>query len=136
MYKCRHFKIHELVSPYVYNTRGEKAWQLLDERGLITIDRLRDRYGKMTINNYAWGGDRKYSGLRISGDPHYSPFSQHSFGRGFDSLFENHDVETIRREILADPDHEDFKYIGALELGVTWLHFDTRNTDRILTFYP
>ena len=55
MYKCEYFKVHELVPPHVYNARGEKAWELLDEQLLRTLDRLRQRYGPMTINNYLWG---------------------------------------------------------------------------------
>ena len=40
MYKCENFSIHELVPPNVFYNRGEKAWELLDERLLITLDSL------------------------------------------------------------------------------------------------
>jgi len=58
MYRCEHFSIHELVPPHVFHKRGEKAWELLDERLLITLDKLRQRYGRMTVNNYYWGQTR------------------------------------------------------------------------------
>jgi len=51
MYKCDHFKIQELVSPGVYKDRGDKAWELLDDRLLMTLDKLRERYGPIIVNN-------------------------------------------------------------------------------------
>ncbi|MGD2118091.1 MAG: hypothetical protein PVG66_07020 [Chromatiales bacterium] len=136
MYKCQHFAIHELVPPHVYQKRGEKAWELLDENLLITLDKLRDIYGPVTVNNYKWGGEREWSGLRTPDSPYYSAFSQHSFGRAADCLFDNITAEEVRQDILADPTNSAFKLIGSLELGVSWLHFDVRNCDRIKTYYP
>ena len=132
MYKCKHFKIHELVPKHIYETRGEKAWELLDERGLRTLDRLRDRFGVATVNNYIYGGGREWSGLRTKDSPYYSPTSQHSFGRAFDVIFKKVDAETVRQYILSH--RNEFSYITALELDVSWLHFDVRNTDSIKVF--
>ena len=136
MYKCENFSIHELVPPNVFYNRGEKAWELLDERLLITLDSLRSRYGQMTVNNYYWGKNREWSGLRTSDSPYYSAFSQHTFGRAADCLFSGISAEEVRQDILANPQDDDFKLIGSLELGVSWLHFDVRNCDRIKTYYP
>ena len=136
MYTCEHFSIHELVPPRVFNERGEKAWELLDDRLLITLDRLRNRYGSITVNNYYWGKEREWSGLRTSDSPFYSAFSQHSFGRAADCLFAKHTSEKIRQDILADPSDSDYEYIGSIELGVSWFHFDIRNCDRIKTYHP
>lgn len=136
MYRCEHFAIHELVPPRVYRERGELAWELLDERLLVTLDRLRGRYGSMTVNNYHWGKDREWSGLRTRESPYFSPFSQHSFGRAADCLFSETTAEQVRQEILGSPGDPDFELIGSLELGVSWLHFDVRNCDRIKTYYP
>ena len=136
MYKCEHFSVHELVPPDVFNKRGEKAWELLDERLLITLDKLRKRYGSMTINNYYWGKDREWSGLRTADSPYFSAYSQHSFGRAADCLFKGISAEDVRQDILANPNDKDFVLIGSLELGVSWLHFDVRNCDRIKTYYP
>ena len=135
-YRCEHFKIHELVPPKVFQDRGERAWQLLDTRLLITLDKLRNRFGPMTINNYYWGKDREWSGLRTPDSPYYSAYSQHTFGRAADCLFRDKMTEAVRGEILANPDDPDFMLIGSIELGVSWLHFDTRNCDRIMTYKP
>lgn len=136
MYKCNHFSIHELVPPHVFDQRGEKAWALLDERLLLTLDRLRERFGSMTVNNYYWGKNREWSGLRTKDSPYYSSFSQHTFGRAADCLFSNRSTEEVRELILSNPSDSDFELIGSVELGVSWLHFDVRNCDRIQTYYP
>ena len=90
----------------------------------------------MTVNNYYWGKNREWSGLRTSDSPYYSAFSQHTFGRAADCLFSGISAEEVRQDILANPQDNDFKLIGSLELGVSWLHFDVRNCDRIKTYYP
>lgn len=136
MYTCEHFVIQELVPPKVYEARGEKAWQLLDERLLITLDRLRKRYGPMTVNNWHWGKDREWSGLRTPDSPYYSAYSQHSFGRAADCLFKNTTAEAVRQDILNHPEDEDFALIGSVELDVGWLHFDVRNCDRVMAYHP
>jgi hypothetical protein len=136
MYTCTHFAIHELVPPEVFEKRGEKAWELLDERLLITLDKLRNRYGSMTVNNYYWEKDREWSGLRTSGSPYYSHFSQHTFGRAADCLFVEQTADEVREDILANPADPDFELIGSIELDVSWLHFDVRNCDRIMQYSP
>lgn len=132
MYKCKHFSVDELVPPHVYKERGSKAWELLDERLLITIDELRDALGSAVINNYRWGGNRQWSGLRTPESPYYRPYSQHSFGRAVDMVFAKVTAEEARQHIFANK--ERYPYVFAVELGVSWLHIDCRNTNRIFTF--
>ncbi len=137
MYKCKYFKIYELVPPGIYKLRGEKAWQLLDERALIMQDKLRERHGPATINDWFWGGNFKYSGYRPPSCKIGSKLSQHRFGRGFDPKFKNTDAETVRKDILENP--QVYPYITSIELGIKWVHNDTRNyddTNGILTFKP
>ncbi len=136
MYKCKHFELHELVPRSVFEARGVKAWELLDERMLITLDLLRARYGKMTVNNWFWGGVREWSGLRIPGSPYYSVYSQHSFGRAADSLFGSVTTDEVRHDILLNETDPAFELIGSVELKVSWLHFDVRNCNRIKTYRP
>ena len=45
MYICKHFDIFELVPEEIFKGRGQKAWELLDDRLLITIDALRGHLG-------------------------------------------------------------------------------------------
>jgi len=134
MYKCKHFIIQELVSPGTFQKRGEKAWQLLDDGMLMTLDRLRDKYGKMTVNNWKWGGDREWSCLRTADSPWFSTYSQHSFGRAADIIFADVTAESVRQDILANPDEFAFEFINSFEENTSWLHFDVRNCDRVLTY--
>ena len=136
MYKCKYFAIHELVPKDVYEKYGETSWKLMDDRILITIDKLRYRYGKMTINNYYWGGDRQWSGLRTPDSPYYSFTSQHSYGRAVDIIFKEVSTEEVRNDLLNNPNEDTFKLITAVELDVSWLHIDVRNVKRLFTFRP
>jgi hypothetical protein len=132
MYTCKFFEIEELVHPQVFQDRGYKAWMLLDKGLLMAIDRLRERFGPMIINNWKFGGERKWSGLRNPDCPDYSQYSQHTFGRAFDILFTETSVDDVRRYIL---NHEDeFPEIGGVELNTSWLHIDGRNAEGIRTF--
>jgi len=134
MYKCKHFKIQELVPQHVYEARGDKAWELLDTNALITLDLIRDAFGVTTVNNWHTGGERNWSGLRTSDSPYYSPYSQHSFGRAFDCIFSSRTTSQVRQAILNNRD--EFPLLTAIELDTNWLHFDCRNTHRIKTFTP
>lgn len=133
-YKPVKFEVHELVPESVYEARGEMAIELLDVRLLITLDQLRQAYGPITVNNWYWGKDRQWSGLRTEDSPVGSPYSQHRFGRAADCIFSKFSADYVRTDILKNPDR--FPFLNAMELGTSWLHFDVRNCDRIKTFYP
>lgn len=136
MKKSKYFKIEELVSRETYKARGERAWQLIDPNLIETIDRLKEVFpdGTMTINNWVWGGNRNESGLRVQGMKHYSPYSMHSFGKAADCIFSHYDTEEVRQYIIDNP--KEFPYVKGIELGVSWLHIDTRNSIELLAFYP
>ncbi len=129
----KYFEIHEFVPPEVYAERKEKSIELIDSRILFMADLLREQFGPATINNWYWGGNREWSGLRTSDSPYYSKYSQHTFGRAVDMLFKNAVAETVRQRILEMPG----MYIGinAIEMGVSWVHIDCRNCNRIMRFW-
>lgn len=142
-YKCTYFKIHELVDPEIYHSRGEKAWQLFDYRLLELIDNLREHYreeynASMTINDWKWGGNRQWSGLRTPSSKYYSSTSQHSYGRAVDFILKDVktkkriDMSIIRQEIIDNPDEFLFDPITCIENfdGMTWAHIDIRNWDK------
>lgn len=130
--KCKHFIIQELVDRKTFTAKGEAAWELIDSRLIETIDKLREKFGKMTINNWNWGGNREWSGLRTKESPDYSPYSQHSFGRAVDIIPTEATVDEIREYIKANP--EEFSYIKGIEEDVSWLHIDCRNCDVLKKF--
>ena len=134
MYSPEYFNIKELVPRRVYEARGERAWELLDDRLLITLDELRRAFGSITVNNWHKGGTREWSGLRTIDSPYGTEFSQHRFGRAADGLFNHANVEDVRNTILESPDL--FPLINSVELDTSWLHIDCRNCDRVKTYKP
>ena len=132
--KSKYFKIHELVPKKMYDRYGQKAWRYVDVRLIESIDKLKEHFnlGTMTINNYFWGGDREWSGIRTPESPYYSYGSQHSYANAFDIVFSDYSAEEVRNYII-DNQHE-FPHIKGLELGVSWVHLDVRNEDVLVLF--
>ena len=138
------FELYELFPKWFYqSSRGiepYKLWGVFDNRLLFTMDRLRKRYGPMVANDWYWDGVNNYRGWRPTDCEVGAEFSQHKYGRAVDLKPVKVSVDEIREDILADPFHEDFKYIACLEMGVSWLHLDVRNHDKakygILLVYP
>lgn len=139
MYKSKYFKIHELVDPDTYNNTKEwKLWLAFDERLLKILDILREDpvIGvPITINNWKWGKDRKWSGLRNSSSLWYTPWSQHTYGRAVDMLFKDMNSGKVRERIKEMVEAGEFKDIvnsvtcEATLNGkqISWVHLDIRN---------
>lgn len=159
MIKAEHFKLQEYVPKHIYEKYGERAWEFIDSRLILTNDALRKKFGKMIANTWhkqnlieAYGY-RQWSGLRTAeayrnDNPRLSDFentiimyrahdasvSQHKYGRASDSLFIDTPVSEVRRYILANPN--EFPFLNALEDDVSWGHNDVRNCIRIKVFSP
>ena len=93
MYKCRHFRIEELVSPEVYQKFGDSAWMFFSEDTLRDADTIRDTWPyAIIINNWLWGGTLKQCGLRSNLDQIVKDktrrgqlyLSAHTMGKAFD----------------------------------------------------
>jgi hypothetical protein len=146
MYIPFYFKSVELIDQHTYQTNKAKGdeWLmciLFDERLLRVIDIIRDRFGPMNINDWSWGGQNQYRGWRSPGTNIGATLSQHRFGRAADLVPINGTIsaEDIRTDIINSQNHPDFKDIGGLEMGISWLHIDVRarNTNNeIHLFYP
>lgn len=115
----------------------------MDERLLQLLDTLRELLDSpMTINSWQWGGNREWSGLRAPDSPHYSNTSQHSYGRAVDFLVKGMTADEVRAKIIAwmgDGTIQDLCGVESitLELGVSWVHIDVRNSDAgVNSFYP
>ena len=133
MYKCKHFRLEELLPRKFYEEHkhyGDRLWLIFDGRGLMTIDEMRDRYGKCYINNWLFGGTLQYCGYRPPECSVGAVLSQHRFGRGFDLHFANVTAEEVRREILDGK----WPLVKGVELGVSWVHIDFRNATKLVTF--
>jgi hypothetical protein len=136
--RCKHFKVWELVPKGLYESSEEyKLWWLFDDRALITLDMLRDQYGKMVINDWKLDGQYQERGLRLPRTTTGALFSQHKYGRAFDIKFIDSPTTVVRQDCI-DKKYDCFKFITAIELNISWFHFDVRNTDskELLTFTP
>jgi len=162
IYIPKHFSIKEYVPPHVYDERGDKAWELMDARLLRSDDLLRERYGRVFINTWAFSSDPlgmtfRQSGLRTwqhylekganyhdpnpgqeitAKEKYFRSYSQHKFGRASDKKFMDVEVEEIRQDILTYCDAPWAEEIMSMELDTSWLHTDIRNCDRIKTYKP
>lgn len=135
----RHFKIHELVPEELYRMVHEEVlWRMVPDELIRSIDQLKDRFSKgtMTINNYEWSGNRRWSGLRLAGKPYYSPTSQHTKMNAIDAVFSDYSAEEVRKYILSNS--LKFPHIGGVELEIDWVHLDIRprRDGQIITFRP
>jgi hypothetical protein len=135
MYKCEYFKIYELVPKAYYEGYPEyKLWWLFDDRALMTLDLLRKQYGKIVANDWYFGGIYQERGIRPEDSITGALFSQHKYGRAFDLKFKDIPVGVVRQDCIAKR-YDCFKYITAIEIEVSWFHFDTRNnTGDLITF--
>ena len=137
-YTPEHFDIKELVDKKTYDSLGKRSIELLDPYMLWTIDRLRERYGSITINNWAWGGQYQFSGFRPKNCSIGALYSQHRLGKAFDLKFKDYSAEQIRALIKVNYNEDDFKFISCVELDTpTWVHIDSRHIeDRIRWINP
>jgi hypothetical protein len=168
-----YFKAYELVPPEIYEVWGERALYFIDPRVQRSLDALRcyidiwknEGYFdtaekkidkeielKLIVNNWKWGGDRKYSGFRplylINSEnflkakesntiDHFKksldleighPLSTHKQGLAIDCICSHLSGEQLRKAILDHP--VDFPFIRRLEGDVNWLHFDILETGK------
>ena len=116
-----------------YKGREGELIKLLDKRLVESDQKLRDLFGPVTINNWWLGGSRNWSGVRTSDSPYYSPTSQHTHGKASDKLFSRHSAKEVQEYI-----QKNYRELGitGLELGVTWVHTDTRESqnNKLITF--
>ena len=136
MYKCKYFGIKELVSPLVYKQFGDFAWSFFDENFLKDLDLIREKWGSpIIINDWAWGGQYKESGLRCNMDSLVKgksrPYlSGHVLGKGADPKPRNKKVIELHDFIIKIS--KEFKSIRRIEAFIktpTWVHVDGLNTD-------
>lgn len=136
MYKCKHFKIYELVSKKALDHYGEtKCWQFLDEDLLRTFDKIREMTGRaITVNTWYWGGRFSQRGWRANLDdiPYNKTIKKqmyngfHNLGKAGDFDIKGWSAEKSRKWILENQEH--FPYITYMEDKVNWVHIDGRQS--------
>jgi len=140
IYVPQHYVAEEFIDPDTLDylrTRNVSPWVVMDCRALWTADAIWKAFNtgkwakaegtrKVTVNDWKWGGSRKYRGFRPADCAVGAKLSQHRFGRGWDYDVEGIAAEDVRREIMANQYAEPFKYITCIEDAVTWNHNDVR----------
>lgn len=130
-YRPEHFKLQELVGPEFYTRWGERSWEWLQVPSLMTIDAIRKRYGAVTINTWADGGQFHESGLRDFATATGAGYSQHKFGGAFDLKFGAIAPTEVFDELLAHPEYAPMlTTMEDARITKTWLHVDCRNHGR------
>jgi len=128
MYRCKFFKIYELVDRFTHERFGEEAWQFFNPIALISLDGIREFFNApVTVNNWFWGGSLQFRGLRPVYCTIGATYSQHRFGNAFDCDVKGVSAEEVRKTIIDNKDHELLRHITCIEADVDWLHFDCRN---------
>jgi len=144
-YKCKHFRIEELVSKQVYEDRKAKQdwWRFFNPEALQTLDQLREEFGSMTINNWVWDGNRNCSGFHLKGEWNRSEYSGHRMWGAFDIIFKEHTSEEVRIALLGEeptqvkvyPTIERYPHITEIEYGISWFHVRCNsNIDGVLVY--
>lgn len=138
LYLPKFFHLEELVPKASIDKWGTRAWQFLDPRVLITLDRMRKRYDcPMLVNDWKDGGKIDEAGYRPPGFTTGAEESLHRQGKAADVRPWKFTAEEVRRDIKAAHQnqhrfYDTYEYVTAIELDVSWVHFDIRNVAGLL----
>jgi len=100
---------------------------VLDPNLLTLIDAVRELLGvPCKINNWHKGGGRQWCGYRSSECTIGAPKSQHRKGKAADLHPEGMSAEDARAKVKEAVAYGLLPELGGVELGVSWLHLDTR----------
>lgn len=138
-YRCRYFKITEIVSPALLKELGEAlCWTLFDPQILKAADYIRELEGPITVNAYGLTD----AGARALSTTTGAKYSAHKMFRALDlhvlaiekqatkgkasgeaKTMKIKLYDELRLKLLSD------KNIGYLnyENAISWLHIDTYN---------
>lgn len=141
MYKCKYFKISELVNPALIKQYGEaNCWMFFDDRLLKYADHIREKYGPVIVN----GSGLTDCGARAIDSKTGASLSAHKLFRALDLHIVNiekkcgsdkakkaQEYKKVREEILKDPAWS-FINFETTSNGqpIWWLHSDTYNRDK------
>jgi hypothetical protein len=161
IYMPKHFAPHELLDPQTFKTWGAVGLRYLDQGLLRALDWIWEHYPakggerKIVVNDYGFGGNKRWSGLRLPGSEYYRPYSAHAWGRAVDARphgismpefaawLGHHHAKAVKAEAeymaaLATGEEVDaledhpllaIRRMEDLQDAPTWAHLDTLETD-------
>lgn len=141
MYKCKYFKIKELVNPVMLSVPENILWLMFDDRVLRIADQIREKYGECTVNTAVL----KDCGLRAF-NAGGAVYSQHKYGRALDihilaiekeaqkikdpekrKKFKIEKYNEVRQDLMKSLDGVNF------ENNISWLHCLDSDTEILTT---
>lgn len=131
------FYIHEFVPPETYECYKENSVWFINPNIVRFVQWVKDYVGgkTVTINDWYWGGQRRYSGYRPPNCRAGAKESSHKRALGVDFIVAGYTGDELRQVIRDNFDflHREFGLTG-IELGTEpWCHADFRwtNSDKI-----
>ncbi len=147
------FSIEELVPKSIFLSRREKSIELFPANAIISLIETRILYdASMTINNWLWGGQFEFRGLRpfyyyfnalVENNPDKLPeeiialasemykCSQHAFANGFDYDVKGLTAEQARQKLIKWKSEGKLPFLTGIEKDVNWVHNDYRICQRL-----
>lgn len=149
-YRCKYFKIKELVHPSFLGTNENILWRLFDERLLKNADKIREKYGACTVN----ADGLTDCGLRKMDSKTGAVFSAHKFGRALDlhirtieqaaakikdpverKKFKIKEYNKVRERLMIMPEFDYLVFENNSKdspEGISWLHIEVTNREKRL----
>ena len=139
LFKCRYFRLQELVPPDVYNKYKDFAWRFFDEDILKDLDTIREHHGAITINNWSFGGNLRNCGFRSNLYENTNLYcSAHLMGKAFDlHSINNKKLYTDINQLFNSGKLKAIKRIESpLSTKYGWVHVDEcpTNTTQLEVF--
>ena len=135
------FSVKELVDPETVKAMGEvRAANTVHQVLVDTLEDLKDALegAPITVNDYEWGGNFRYSGVRPYTYLEGAKFSSHRYGNTADCKFKDLTATWVQRYIMSHQD--DFPNIVRMEdvtITKTWLHIECgKRSGPIVVFRP
>lgn len=129
-WKDYNFNLKEFVDPKTYAKWGVSSIWQIDVRLVPIAQVLRDHYGPVRINDWAWGGKYQDSGYRPKDCKIGAALSQHRRGCAIDVKIKGVLSREVRAYIRENFD-KTFKPLGLTTIEKDtkgWVHLDTRYT--------
>ncbi len=147
VYIPTHFCAEEVVDPWTFDEweDPEECFELLNPQILRAADWCREEYGSVTINDWKWGGNFKWSGYRWDhvANRWYSPTSQHSFGCALDLKFKDMSADEVRADLKKRFGAKPHPYISRVESeksprakdNMDWVHIDCKSMQHEFLYF-
>lgn len=130
LFKPKNFDLKELVSKFIFEKFGERAWQFFDHRILENLQAIREHYGvPITVNDWHKGGTFQYRGFDEGGFRKEGT-SQHNHGRAIDYIITGISAEQHRKDLKGGKIKLPYPNVY-VEDEVTWNHMDVRQSENI-----